>query len=275
MGPLFSIVIPTIDRPAFLERAVDSVLAQSISDFEILVVNDGGATPLLPADDRIRLLERDRPGGPAVARNLGIEHATGRFVAFLDDDDRYLANRLELALEGLAHAEIAVCESVGHPLSRRLRAPSGVRMARASFADTIFDGQMVVDLASVAVDRELAPRFRDDYLACEDWEWWLRLAQRGPVVVVFEAGWERTLHAGARVLHGFDARAEFSQRLLEDHYAFFMTHRRARAYRQMRLGLLERRIGNRKAAARALGASFLSRPALRTAYHYSRTRLGG
>jgi hypothetical protein len=177
-------------------------------------------------------------------------------------------------LEGLAQAPIAVCESVGHPLHDRVRAPRGARMARVWLGDTILDGRIPVDLASVAIERTLMQPFRDDYLACEDWEWWVRVAQLSPVVVVFAPGWERRLHAGERVLHGFEARAEFSRRLLTDHAEYFRGHRRARAYRQMRLGVLERRLGHRDAATRAFADSFWSRPSFRTAYNYVRTRIG-
>lgn len=90
-SPLFSVVIPTLGRPS-LAAAVRSVLAQTEPDFELIVVCDGDPTPAAEAlaeitDPRLRLLEQ--PGlGVSAARNLGITHARGEWVTFLDDDDR-------------------------------------------------------------------------------------------------------------------------------------------------------------------------------------------
>ena len=106
--PLFSIIIPTYGRAEYLAEAVDSVLAQTVADFECLVVDDGSPEPvsLSTEDDRVRVLRREINGGPSTARNTGLAHARGRFVAFLDDDDLYLPVRLALALEGLARAPV-------------------------------------------------------------------------------------------------------------------------------------------------------------------------
>jgi glycosyltransferase involved in cell wall biosynthesis len=93
--PLFSVVIPTYNRLAYLRRAVASVLPQTLDDFELLVVDD--CSPKDPApeladitDPRLRLLRRSKNGGPAATRNTGIQAAQGRYVAFLDDDDEYM-----------------------------------------------------------------------------------------------------------------------------------------------------------------------------------------
>lgn len=108
-NPTFSVVLPTHDRAALLPRAVQSVLRQTLTDFELLIVDDGSqdATPEVTAtfdDPRIRILRRDVPGGAAAARNHGIRHARGELVAFLDDDDEYLPALLEETHEVFAAA---------------------------------------------------------------------------------------------------------------------------------------------------------------------------
>lgn len=89
--PLFSVVICTYNRADVVGAAIRSVLAQSLADFELIVVDDGSAddTPAVLAsfdDRRVRVVRRPN-GGLSAARNTGIEAATGRFVIFLDDDD--------------------------------------------------------------------------------------------------------------------------------------------------------------------------------------------
>ena len=82
-------IIPTRNRPEFLNAAVASVLAQSLRDLELLVVNDGDA-PLAPFDDaRVRVID-NHSRGAVPARNFGIAEAASQFIAFLDDDDQWL-----------------------------------------------------------------------------------------------------------------------------------------------------------------------------------------
>lgn len=100
----FSVIIPTRDRPDFLGEAVASVLAQSVIDFEVLIVNDGNGQISLPLDPRIRILHNYQRG-PVPARNLGVSEARGDYIAFLDDDDvwidrQHLAEALRLLQAG-------------------------------------------------------------------------------------------------------------------------------------------------------------------------------
>ena len=113
-SPSFSIVIPTYNRARLLPRALDSVLAQTFDDFELLVVDDASTddTAAVAAsyeDPRISYLRLEENGGVANARNAGIASARGTFVCFLDDDDEYLPRFLERTWEVLGGAT----ESVG------------------------------------------------------------------------------------------------------------------------------------------------------------------
>jgi glycosyltransferase involved in cell wall biosynthesis len=99
-GPLVSIVIPVYNGSNFLAQAIDSALAQTYGDFEVIVVNDGsndrGKTRdiALSYGDRIRYFEKEN-GGVATALNLGIEKMKGEFFSWLSHDDRYLPNKLD------------------------------------------------------------------------------------------------------------------------------------------------------------------------------------
>jgi glycosyltransferase involved in cell wall biosynthesis len=95
--PLFSVILPTRDRPAMLPRAVSSVLSQSLPDFELIIVDDGSVKPCgdgLSRDARIRILRNASSLGVAHARNVGIQAAHGKYISFLDDDDEYLPSFL-------------------------------------------------------------------------------------------------------------------------------------------------------------------------------------
>jgi glycosyltransferase involved in cell wall biosynthesis len=98
MNDLVTVVIPTFNRARSLGRAIDSVLAQTYTNFELIVVDDGSTdnTPELLARfaNRIQVI-RQPNSGPSVARNTGIRAARGKFIAFLDSDDEWLPEKLE------------------------------------------------------------------------------------------------------------------------------------------------------------------------------------
>jgi glycosyltransferase involved in cell wall biosynthesis len=97
--PLVSVVLPVFNRAALLRRAAASVLAQDYRKLELIVVDDGSTEALRPVveslgDARVRYLRLPKNGGPAAARNAGIEAANGEFVAFQDSDDLWLQDKL-------------------------------------------------------------------------------------------------------------------------------------------------------------------------------------
>ena len=99
-SPKVSVIVPTHNRADLLPRAVDSILAQTYGDYEIVIVDDCSSddTPAVIAgfsDSRIRSFRHDRNRGQSVAINTGIEHARGDYVGFLDDDDEWLPRKLE------------------------------------------------------------------------------------------------------------------------------------------------------------------------------------
>lgn len=98
MTPFFSVVIPVFNRAHALSAALQSVLSQNKQDFEVLVIDDGSSDDPASvvagfADPRIRCVRQENRGAGA-ARNCGIDLACGRFVAFLDSDDRFLPEHL-------------------------------------------------------------------------------------------------------------------------------------------------------------------------------------
>ena len=99
-NPFFSVIIPTFNRADFLKEAVQSVLDQSFENFELIVVNDNSTDNTqeimsLFLDGRIMVLMNDRAKGGAGARNAGIFRAQEKWVAFLDDDDEWVPEKLE------------------------------------------------------------------------------------------------------------------------------------------------------------------------------------
>lgn len=119
----FTVVIPLYNKRPHIERAINSVLAQTVAPDEIMIVDDGssdGSYEFVRGldDKRIRLHRRDRPGpGGYAARNFGIAHATGAWIAFLDADDAWLPHHLETIEKTLSMSDRPdqlVCVGTGY-----------------------------------------------------------------------------------------------------------------------------------------------------------------
>src|SRR5215470_5462303 len=100
--PLVSVVMPTYNRADTIERAIDSVINQTLSDWELIVVDDGSTddTPELilqryAHEPRVKLIRQENQGF-AGARNTGLLRGCGKYIAFLDSDDEFLSHHLEL-----------------------------------------------------------------------------------------------------------------------------------------------------------------------------------
>ena len=101
-GPLVSIIVPVHNAASSLHRALRSVLSQTLTDYELILVDDCSAdesigilTKYCELDERVRLFSTSRNSGPGAARNVGLKNARGRYIAFLDADDFWLRNKLE------------------------------------------------------------------------------------------------------------------------------------------------------------------------------------
>jgi len=98
--PTVSVILPTYSRLELLPRAIDSVLAQTFSDLEVVVVDDGPSGAIADfvgghPDERVRLVRHERNQGVAAARNTGIAASSGAYIGFIDDDDIWLPAKLE------------------------------------------------------------------------------------------------------------------------------------------------------------------------------------
>ena len=265
--PLFSIVIATYGRQALLARALDSVLHQTVDDFECIVVDDGSPHPVaVPRDSRIRLVRRHDNGGPAAARNTGIDEARGRYIAFLDDDDMYTRERLELALRGLRRTPLSICWR-GNVSDHR---PVANRVLEDSIYDTILEAE-VPHLGQTALERTLAPHFNERYQAAEDTEWWLRVSYLATVSTVPRVGYLFRVHNEERHRNDLPARVRHRLLLLDEYSGYFAARPRAAAYQWKKIGLLAQGLGDLTLARSAFTRSLRLRPSPATLRHLTRS----
>lgn len=269
--PLFSIVVPTFNRPELLGDCLRSIAVQSIQDFECIVVDDGSDTAhqVVPDDSRFRLVALEANVGVTKARQEGCEQARGKYVCFLDDDDLWAVDRLKFALKGHLRAPVAVCQSAG--IGEPTRRGAGRRLS-GNVHDIILDS-FVPHLGTVSVRRDVLVSFDRRFGASQDIDWWLRQSESASVATVERVGMFHRRHSGPRNLNGIDARIRSGYQLLAIHGPYFAKHRRARAFRWYRLGQMHLSVGETGLARKALFTSMRARPTLRAARQLLRRRM--
>jgi glycosyltransferase involved in cell wall biosynthesis len=265
--PLFSVIIPTYGRPELLGEAIDSVLAQSVQDFECIVVDDASPEPpMIVSDPRVRLIRRsENHGGPAAGRNTGIQAARGRFVAFLDDDDLYAPERLALALDAIERAPVTICWTTFHGDG----GGSG-RTLNGNVEDTILDG-LVPHVGATTVRRDVVLLFDEGFMGVEDVDWWIRMSRRSSVATVPRPGYVFRRHSGERIRNGAPTRIRENVAILRTYADYFADHPRAAAFRWKRVGLLAQQFGDYSLARRAFRRSFRLRHEIKTLAHLGRS----
>jgi glycosyltransferase involved in cell wall biosynthesis len=188
-NPIVSIVIPTYNHAHFLRSALDSVIAQSIEDWEVIVVNNysnDDTTEVVESykDPRIQLVNFANNGIIASARNYGLSLAKGSFIAFLDSDDFWYPEKLAHCLQMLNAGYDLIChaEVWSGPGSHRRVVEYGPKKM-ASYEHLLFDGNCL-STSAVVLRRTLLDRsglFNESHImvTAEDYDLWLKLARDG------------------------------------------------------------------------------------------------
>jgi glycosyltransferase involved in cell wall biosynthesis len=189
--PLVSVVIPTLNRPHLVHRAVVSALNQTYDNFEVLVLIDGPDSKTVEAlnsisDGRFQKLSLPTNGGPSVARNLGVQAARGEWIAFLDDDDEWLPEKLErqvaAAMDNPAVNFIATRLEEWTATERRIR-PDDFPKVGESMSDYWYCRAGLLIPSTFLVKRSLvvALPFTPECRGNEDVDWLLR-AERDSLI---------------------------------------------------------------------------------------------
>jgi GT2 family glycosyltransferase len=196
--PKVSVIIPAYNHVAYIDQCIRSVMAQTYSDYEIIVVDDGSTDGTVDVvrnyGNQITLIEQKNSGTQA-ARNTAIRAASGEFLALLDSDDAWLPNKLERemeALERLPQAGLVYSLAYMVDLSGNILFDGKPMGTPISDPERAFEELVLWDkipTLTAIMRKECLNQiggFDETYVGAADWDMWLRIAHKWPVVCVPE-----------------------------------------------------------------------------------------
>lgn len=192
--PKVSVVIPVFNRAGLIGRALDSVLAQTLADYEIIVVDDAstdGSAAFVEQRyvDKLKLIRNERNRGAGAARNLGVAAASGHYVAFLDSDDAWEPAKLDLQVATLDSASggffACSCDYFLWHGQQQSLVRNGLTPVK--FRTDILFGCSISPGSTLMVRRDVFEKvgpFNESLRRLEDWDWLLRYVQHGDMLFV-------------------------------------------------------------------------------------------
>lgn len=185
---LVSCIIPTHNRQKLLPRAIKSILNQSYTNLEIIIVNDASTDDTLQVideykklDSRIKCITNDTPKGGSGARNIGITHSHGKYIALLDDDDEFMPDKIENQLNFLTNNPKYKMVYGGSIIitkeHKKIR-----RIPKYSFAGANYILGIYCQFSppTALIDKDCFTRcglFDESLPAYQDWDMWLRISK--------------------------------------------------------------------------------------------------
>ncbi|PDY48206.1 glycosyltransferase family 2 protein [Bacillus pseudomycoides] len=188
--PLVSVIIPTFNREGIIERAINSVLKQTYSHFELIIVDDASAdhTPEIISkysDERLRYIRLEENTKGTKPRNVGIKESKGEFIAFLDSDDEWLPNKLEKQINYIGEfsdQDILCFTGLIRKNDKQTKLIVNKELLEAEdIIDYIFVRDNVVQTSTYMLSSELAKKilFNPELKKHQDWDFCLRLKVHG------------------------------------------------------------------------------------------------
>ncbi len=188
-APLVSVVIPTHNRPDMLKTAVESVLSQTYPNMEIIVVNDGGEDVsdmlnALNARGNIIYIRHEENRGISAARNTALRAANGHYIAYLDDDDMYYPEHLQILVSVLENGQYKVAYTDSHERIQTWITDRYVTVEEKKAVSADFDqGRLLaanyISTLNIVHCRDILTQsglFDENLPSHEDWDLWIRFS---------------------------------------------------------------------------------------------------
>ena len=180
--PLVSIVVPVYNAERFIHDTVETVLNQTYTNWELLLVDDCSTDssvelikPYLAKEKRIKLLKNEINSGAAISRNKGIDVAIGRYIAFLDADDLWVTSKLEKQVDFMKRMDCSFsftgyefANAAGEPNGKKVHVPATITYKQALRNTTISTITVMFDMSVITKQDILMPDIKSEDTAT----WW-------------------------------------------------------------------------------------------------------
>ena len=209
--PLVSIIMPAYNAEDTIKESVKSVLDQTYTNWELLIADDCSSdttreilNSYAKIDNRILPVFLNENGGPARARNASLQKSSGELIAFLDSDDMWLSNKLEICIEALIASNAAICftgfrrvSSDGDKIGHYISVPESTTYKKVL-------GGNVIATSTVLINKSLSGDFRMKETFYDDFDCWLQILKSGRSAIGVDIDLMRY-----RVLEGSVSRNKF------------------------------------------------------------------
>jgi glycosyltransferase involved in cell wall biosynthesis len=181
-----TIITPIYNAEHFLEETLQSILDQTYTNWESILINDNSsdnsleiANSFAQLDSRFKIINKSESGGAAKARNLGIEQATGRYIAFLDSDDIWLPEKLTEQITFMKDKDIAFSYTSYHFLTEQGQVTGSVIAPASITYSQLLKGNVIACLTAIYDTEKLGKVFMPDILKRQDFGLWLKITKLG------------------------------------------------------------------------------------------------
>lgn len=224
-----SVIIPTRNRLILLQRAIESILSQTYKDFEIIVVDDDSddstsdvCRKYIEQYENIKYIRNKKYVGGAEARNIGMHQARGNIIAFLDDDDEWLPQKLEKQIEvfhnnpsvGIVGSNYLWIDTDNNKIEKK------DVLKKQSFKTLLIDNTLG-SFSFISIKKELFDKYggiRTDMKSAQDWNFWLKLAPHTQIYIVEDYLVKYYDYSGNpdRISSSIDRAVESLKKIIED-----------------------------------------------------------
>lgn len=259
--PKVSVIIPTYNRAEFLKSAIESVLGQTYMDFELLISDDASTDNTEQvvesfSDKRIRFTKNEINKGVIHIRNKAVTNSTGEYIAFLDDDDEWMPEKLEKQIniiEGRPHSLGAVYTGA-HSIDTKLGKVVKITTPkyRGNILKELLENNIIITSSIVVKKRcfEKVGLFDPEYRSASDFDMWIRLAEEYDFNYVKDSLVRYHIHPNS-ISTNYVAVRDGLERLLAKHNKLFSANNKAYSNHLLKLGVAYCYSGNTKRGKRA------------------------
>jgi len=184
---LVSVIMPAFNAEEFIEAAVESVIAQTYSNWELFIIDDAStdatlskAEKLAKQDFRIKILQNQKNSGTGISRNKGIKASQGDFIAFLDADDQWKPKKLKIQLETMQKQDASVCFSSYLQIDENGSSRNEIIEALPTLTyQKLLKSNYLGNLTGIYSVKKLGKIYAPEIRKRQDWALWLEAVKKG------------------------------------------------------------------------------------------------